>query len=148
MKLPSLNLPTYQFDIKSNEGQLFIYDVIRKKSIQLTPEEWVRQNFVQFLIDKGYSKALMKIEGGLKYNTRLKRSDIVIYNNEGKPQLLVECKSDKVKLQQSHFDQAAVYNQTLKARYLVITNGLQHYCAEMDFKKGNYTFLEDIPGGK
>lgn len=146
MKLPKLNLPVYKFDIKNNEGRLLIYDVIRKKSIVLTPEEWVRQNFMQYLIHEyHYPKALMKIESGLKYNNRLKRSDIMVYDRSGLPFLLVECKSYTTKISQSIFDQVAVYNQTLKAKNIVVTNGMEHFCCEMEFDTNTYRFIEEIP---
>lgn len=144
--LPKLNLPHYEIDIKSSEGKLYVYDIIRKKRVVLTPEEWVRQNFIHHLIKtSGYSKSLIKIESGMKYNQRLKRSDIVVYTRDGNPHLLVECKSFTTKINQSTFDQVAVYNQTIKAKYLMITNGDQHYCCEMDFESNNYKFVDEIP---
>ena len=146
LKLPKLNLPAYQFDIKSNEGRLLIYDVFRKKSIILTPEEWVRQNFLQYLTHEyHYPKSLIKIESGLKFNNRLKRSDIMVYDRDGLPFLLVECKSYTTKISQSIFDQVATYNQTLKAKNIVVTNGMEHFCCEIDFDSNKYKFVEEIP---
>lgn len=146
LKLPKLNLPYYELDIKSSEGKLYVYDIIRKKRIVLTPEEWVRQNLIHHLIKvNGFSKSLIKIESGLKYNQRLKRSDILIYSNDGMPYLLVECKSINTKIHQSTFDQVALYNQTIRAQFVMISNGQEHYCCEMDFENNSFKFIEEIP---
>ncbi|MDH5474675.1 MAG: type I restriction enzyme HsdR N-terminal domain-containing protein [Cyclobacteriaceae bacterium] len=146
MTFPKLNLPSYTFDISNKEDRLLIYDVFRKKQVVLTPEEWVRQNFLQFLIQEHqYPKSLIKVEGGLRYNSKQKRSDILVYTRNGTPFLLVECKSNTIKIGQQTFDQAAVYNQTIKAKYIVITNGLEHYCCQMDFDKNTYSFVEEVP---
>jgi len=146
LTFPKLNLPSYTFDISNKEDRLLIYDVFRKKQVVLTPEEWVRQNFLQFLIQEHqYPKSLIKVEGGLRYNSKQKRSDILVYTRNGTPFLLVECKSNTIKIGQQTFDQAAVYNQTIKAKYIVITNGLEHYCCQMDFDKNTYSFVEEVP---
>lgn len=149
MKLPNLNLPLYELEIKNKEDKPYIFDIVRKKQVRLTPEEWVRQNFIHYLIEQlGYSKALIKVESGLHYNQRIKRSDIVVFNNQALPELLVECKATTIPINQDMFDQAAVYNQTIKAPYLIITNGLDHYCCQVDFENNKISFLETIPSKK
>jgi hypothetical protein len=142
----SLNLPPFEHNIRNTEGKPQIFDNLRKKWLVLTPEEWVRQHFVHYLIHyKQYPKSLIKIEGGLKYNTRSNRSDVVVYNSTGEALLLVECKAAAVPLTQQVFDQAARYNHVVKAKYLVITNGLKHFCCEIDHAAGKYVFLQDVP---
>lgn len=123
-----------------------ILDLIRKKYVVLTPEEWVRQHFVHFLISQmKYPKSLFKIESGLKFNKIQKRSDILIYNRQGKSWMVVECKSPDIKLTQKAFNQIAVYNMTIGAKYLAVTNGLVHYCCEASKALDEATFLSDFP---
>ena len=118
-----LNLPVADLSIKTIDGKEHIFDILRKKHLVLTPEEWVRQHFVHLLLNQyKYPKSLFKIESGLKYNQRNKRSDILVFDRSGNPFLLVECKAHNVKVTQSAFDQAAVYNQTIKAPYLCAHN--------------------------
>ena len=141
-----LNLPAFDCVVKKEDGKVFILDLIRKKYIVLTPEEWVRQHFVNYLITElKYPKALIKIEGGLTFNKLSKRSDIVIFNREGSPWMIVECKSPSQKLSQSTLHQASVYNHTLKAKYVTITNGLRHICCEVDWTAGRTSLLSDLP---
>jgi len=144
--MQSLNLPTYAFRITQNEnGEKYIYDIIRKKPIMLTPEEWVRQHMIHYLHnDLGYPKGLLKVESGVVYNTRLKRSDIVVYTNESKPFILVECKAPSVKISQSTLEQVAMYNKTLNASVIILSNGLTHYTFKLD-KKGELLNLDEIP---
>lgn len=140
-----LNLPEIDCNIRKKGGKMEIFDIIRKKFIVLNPEEWVRQNFIHYLInDLHYPKSLFKVESGVSYNKLRKRSDILIYDRETSPFLLVECKSYKVKLNQGVLEQVGIYNKTLGARYLVITNGLNHFCCEMK-GDGKYKFLSSIP---
>ncbi|MBA3900836.1 MAG: type I restriction enzyme HsdR N-terminal domain-containing protein [Bacteroidetes bacterium] len=142
-----LNLPAYDYKIKSEGLKPRIFDPIRKKYVLLTPEEWVRQHFINYLFTKKkYPLSLMKIEGGLKYNNQNKRSDIVVYNNQGKAVVLVECKAPDVKITADAFEQAARYNQQLKVDYIIVTNGIGHYCSSIDYEKGSFDFLEDVPG--
>jgi hypothetical protein len=144
-----LNLPPYPFKIKREENELFIFDEIRRKYLFLTPEEWVRQHFVQFLIQvKKYPKSLFKLEGGMKLNTQQKRTDILIFNSAGEKVLLVECKAPSVKISQSTFDQIARYNIIHRVPLLAVSNGLNHYFCTIDFEKGTYSFIEDIPDYK
>lgn len=141
-----LNLPDYSFQLETRQGQPCIFDPVRKKFLVLTPEEWVRQNFVQFLIqEKKYPASLIGIEVGLKYNALRKRADVLIYSSAAEPLLLVECKAPSVKISQDTFDQIARYNMQFKVKYLVVTNGLDHYCCEMEYDGPSYRFLKEIP---
>lgn len=141
-----LNFPTCSFRFKNSENKVAIFDEIRKKFVQLTPEEWVRQHTVRFLIDvKKYPKSLINVEKVLKINGMSKRYDVVVFNSDGSIHILVECKSTDVKITQMVFDQIARYNSALKSNYLIITNGLNHYFCKMDFKTEQYLFLETIP---
>ena len=144
--MQKLNLPTYNFKLKSNEKQTLIFDNLRKKYFVLTPEEWVRQHFVQFLIEeKKYPVSLIALEKQLVVNNLKKRTDIVIYNKQGVPDIIVECKAPHIKISQDTFDQIARYNLKLKAKYLIVTNGIEHYFCRMDFENETYIFLNDIP---
>jgi len=149
MDLPPLNLPPYPFKISEQNGQLSLFDVIRKKNIILTPEEWVRQHFVQYLVNqKNYPKTLIKLEGGHKLHGMPKRTDIVVYNPAGEKILLVECKAPFITIDQKTFDQVARYNMVNKVKLLAVTNGLQHYYCQIDFEKHNYQFIEALPDYK
>ena len=144
--MQKLNLPNYQFRIKSNENKLFIFDFIRKKEVVLTPEEWVRQHFLMYLVtEKKYPESLIAVEKKLTINTLTKRTDIVVYNTDGKPAIIVECKAPNVNITQQVFDQIARYNLKLTAQYLIVTNGLQHFYCQIDAENETYLFLEDIP---
>ncbi|UCG29027.1 MAG: type I restriction enzyme HsdR N-terminal domain-containing protein [Bacteroidales bacterium] len=141
-----LNLPTYSFNIKSTGGRNYIFDEIRKKYFLLTPEEWVRQNFVQYLAsEKQYPKSLIGIEMHFRLNKLSKRSDIMVFDKRGEPKVIVECKSPNVKISQDTFDQIARYNMKFRVDYLMVTNGLQHYCCRMDYSGHSYKFLKEIP---
>jgi len=142
----NLNLPAYNYKLKSSENKTYIFDVIRKKYVVLTPEEWVRQHIVHYLInEKGYPKSLINVEKQLIINNLKKRTDIVIFSNAGIPHIIVECKAPSVKITQKTFDQIARYNLKLKANYLMLSNGLQHYIAELDTQKECFAFLKEIP---
>ena len=144
-----LQLPPYPFKITDQNGQLTLFDVIRKKTIVITPEEWVRQHFVQYLINqKNYPKALIKLEGGHKLHGMARRSDIVVHSPAGEKILLVECKAPSVAIDQKTFDQVARYNIVHKVRLLAVTNGLQHYYCRIDFENRVYKFIEELPGYK
>ncbi len=141
-----LNLPLYSFKTKTHGEITKIFDVIRRKYVTLTPEEWVRQNFIQYLVnEKKYPASLIAIEIPISYNTLKKRGDIVTYDKTGAQVVLVECKAPDIKITQSVFDQIARYNLTLKVKYLVVTNGLEHYCCQMDHEKQSYVFLPEVP---
>ena len=141
-----LNLPSYDYKLQKAEGKIWIFDILRKKYVVLTPEEWVRQHFLNYVIDAlKYPKTLIKIEGGLTYNQLQKRSDLVVFNRDGKPWMVIECKSTDVMLSNQTLTQASVYNATLKAKYLVVTNGLSHFYFETDWSSGKITALEQMP---
>ncbi|MFO7923233.1 MAG: type I restriction enzyme HsdR N-terminal domain-containing protein [Bacteroidales bacterium] len=144
--MQSLNLPEYSFKIKSEGQRKYIFDNIRKRYVVLTPEEWVRQNFITWLVrDKKYPASLIAVEMRLKIQRMEKRADIVLFSRQGKPLVIVECKAPGVKISQIVFDQAARYNLDMKAEYLVVSNGLAHYCAKLDHKAGSWEFVRDIP---
>jgi predicted type IV restriction endonuclease len=141
-----LNFPSYSFRFKNSENKVAIFDQTRKKFIILTPEEWVRQHTVQYLLqDKNYPKSYLNVEKLLKINDISKRYDIVVFQPNGTIFLLVECKAPEVNITQKTFDQIAQYNLTLKAQYLMVTNGLNHYFCQMDFENEKYIFLEELP---
>lgn len=144
--MQKLNFPSYNFRLKNNENKVSIFDAIRKKFIILTPEEWVRQNVVQFLmVEKKYPKSLINVEKILKINGLSKRYDVVVFNSDGSILILIECKAPLITITQNTFDQIARYNLTLKASYLMVTNGLKHYFCQMDFENEKYQFLQDLP---
>ena len=144
--MQKLNLPEYNFNFRVYKNKQQIFDSIRKKYIALTQEEWVRQNFVKWLItEKNYPTGLIAIEKELTLNDLKKRYDIVIYNSKHSPAMLIECKAPKVEITQKVFDQASRYNLSLKVNYLVITNGIIHYCCYIDLEKGTYNFVDQVP---
>ena len=141
-----LNLPTFDFRLKKENSVVFIFDVIRKKYVKLTPEEWVRQHVVHFLLNqKQYPASLMNVEVGMEIQTMRRRADIVCYESDGGVRLITECKAPEVKITQSVFEQIAQYNMCLKAKYLLVTNGLEHFVCEINAEQKTYTFLQDIP---
>ena len=141
-----LNLPAFDCVVKKEEGKFFILDIIRKKYLVLTPEEWVRQHFINYLVTElKYPKALIKIEGGLTFNKLSKRSDIVVFNRNGEPWMIVECKAPNQKINQSTLRQASVYNHTLRGKYLTVTNGLVHICCEVNWNEGKTAVLTALP---
>jgi len=141
-----LNLPEFEVRTQVQHNQEFIYDQFRKKYVLLTPEEWVRQHFLHYLVHHlGYPRTLVKVESGLEVNKLSKRTDILVYDQQVKPHLLVECKASHVALSGKTFDQLSAYNQAIKAKYLVITNGLKHYCCLMDYQQNSYQFQEAMP---
>lgn len=145
-QLQPLNLPPHPFKITEVNGQLTLFDEIRKKTIIITPEEWVRQHFVQYLIkQKKYPKTLIKLEGGHRLHGKAKRSDIVVYNKAGEKVLLVECKAPGVAITQKVFEQIARYNMVHKIELLAVTNGLEHYYCIIDFDNSSYRFVQDLP---
>ena len=144
--MQNLNLPTYPFKIKKVGEKYYIFDTIRKKDILLTPEEWVRQHFIQFLLqEKGYKASLLAVEKEIKVNNLKKRFDILVFNNKGEHEIIVECKAPQIRITQAVFDQIARYNLKLNAKYLVVTNGLEHYYCKMDTENQRYIFLKDLP---
>ncbi len=144
--MQNLNFPTYSFRFKNSENITHIFDVIRKRFVVLQAEEWVRQHCVHYLIhEKKYPISLINVEKTILINGLKKRYDIVVFNPDGSLAIVVECKAPKVKITQAAFDQIARYNLVLKAPYLMVTNGLNHYFCSMNHVLGNYEFLETIP---
>ncbi len=141
-----LNLPQYPFRIKSKENKLYIFDRNRKKEVLLTDEEWVRQHFVEYLVnDKDYPRSLIAVEKQCTVENMTKRTDIMVFDRKGEAEIIVECKAPHVKISQSTFDQIARYNLQMKANYLIVTNGLEHFICQMDHEAREYKFLKDIP---
>ncbi|MGB0391076.1 MAG: type I restriction enzyme HsdR N-terminal domain-containing protein [Salibacteraceae bacterium] len=141
--MQELNLPQYEFKLKPGPTGPLIFDSIRKKFLVLTPEEWVRQNYIEYLhFEFGYPKSLMRLEQPMKYNRMDKRSDIVCYGNGGNPLLIVECKRPTVKITQKTFDQIARYNMVLKVPYMAVTNGLTHFYCKINHEEKTYLFIE------
>lgn len=142
--MQALNFPHYSFRIQMRGQNKYIFDTFRKKYVKLTPEEWVRQHMARYLTDTlGYPSSLLAIEQGLHIHQLQRRADIVAYNNQAQPVLLVECKAPSVAINQKTLEQAAQYNQQLQVNYWVFTNGLTHYC--LHFQTGQYRLLTKIP---
>lgn len=141
-----LNLPSFEIKLRGTKAQPQIFDILRKKYIALTPEEWVRQHFVHFLVEhKGYPAALMANEIQLKVGEKTLRADSVLYSRDLKPRMIIEYKAPHIPITQKVFDQISIYNMLLHVDYLVVSNGLQHYICKMDYNDKKYLFLEDIP---
>ena len=141
-----LNLPAYDFRYRTEGEICFVLDVYRKRFVKLTPEEEVRQRFARYLVEeKGYPASLIMTEYSLKLNKLSRRCDILVHKPAGHPALLVECKAPEVKISQASFDQVARYNLAFKVSYLIVTNGLKHYCCQIDFETEKITFLKEIP---
>lgn len=144
--MQELNFPHYTFKIKTSENKTVIFDIVRKKYVVLTPEEWVRQHVIHFLhFQKKYPLSLMSVEKQVKVNSLTRRTDVVVYNNMGNPFIIVECKAPSVSISQNTFDQIARYNLSLDANYLYVTNGLSHYYSIMDHQNQSYIFLPKLP---
>jgi predicted type IV restriction endonuclease len=144
--MDNINLPAFPFRLRENQGKQQIFDDIRKKYVALTPEEWVRQHFVKFLqLQCGYPATLMAIEMPVSVNGLKQRADIVVYNRMGKPSVIVECKAPSVAIDNQVFDQAARYNLKLNVSYLMVTNGLVHFCAKLDYENSTYAMMQKPP---
>ena len=142
----SLNLPSFEIKLKEKDGKTIIFDVLRKRYVALTPEEWVRQHFVHYLLkDKGYPSSLMANEVFVKLNGTSKRCDTVLYRQDLKARMIIEYKAPNIEITQKVFDQITRYNMVLKVDYLVVSNGLQHYCCKIDYHEMSYHFLPEIP---
>jgi hypothetical protein len=142
-----LNLPAINnVELKKSADKILIFDFLRKRYIVLTPEEWVRQHFIHYLVyHLHYPKALIKVEGGLTFNTLRKRSDIVVFDREGNPWMVVECKAPDLTLSDRTIQQASTYNHSLKAKYLVITNGMANICCEINWDSRHTVVLDAMP---
>jgi type I site-specific restriction endonuclease len=146
-KMQRLNLPTYLFNTKSENGRTYILDSIRRKYIVLTPEEWVRQNIIRYLNEeKKYPLSLMSVETGFKLNKLQKRTDIMVFGRDGKAIAIIECKAPDVKITKQVFEQIVRYNLSFKVRFLIVTNGMEHFCCRLDHETNGHEFLKDIPG--
>ncbi len=144
--MQQLNLPPYMASIVTKEGRQMIFDVLRRRHVALTPEEWVRQHFVHYLMEhKGYPKGLLVNETELRIGDKRLRCDTVLYDKELQPRMIIEYKAPQITIQQKTFDQISVYNLLLHADFLVVSNGLQHYCCQMDYERRSYRFLTEIP---
>ncbi|MEY2630262.1 MAG: hypothetical protein RLZZ469_1159 [Bacteroidota bacterium] len=144
--MQNLNFPAYSFRFKNSENKVSIFDEIRKKFIILTPEEWVRQHTIQFLLqEKKYPKSYINAEKTITINGTTKRYDLVVFKPNGELFLLVECKAPEVTISQQTFDQIARYNLKLNADYLMVTNGVNHYFCEMNLEEEKYIFLKELP---
>lgn len=141
-----LNLPPYGVKVRGTQQKPEIFDMLRRKYVALTPEEWVRQHFVHWLIEhKGYPKGLLGNELELRIGEKRLRCDSILYNKVMKPVMIIEYKAPTVALTQRVFDQITAYNILLHVDYLVMSNGLQHFCCRMDYAHRTYTFLKEIP---
>lgn len=140
-----LNLPHYEFSV-TQSPPIKIFDFIRKKYVALTPEEWVRQNFLKYLVEvKNYPSSLIFLEQTLNVFKIQKRCDAVVYDKKGTPLMIIEFKAPEVAITQKVFDQIARYNISLNVIYLIVSNGLKHFCCSIDPTSKSYHFLEDIP---
>ncbi|MBR1427966.1 MAG: type I restriction enzyme HsdR N-terminal domain-containing protein [Prevotella sp.] len=141
-----LNLPPYEIKISNKNGKTMIFDQLRRKYVALTPEEWVRQHFIHFLIDhKGYPQGLLTNEVQLQIGEKRLRCDTILYDKSLQPRMIIEYKAPSIAISQKVFDQITIYNFLLKVDYLIVSNGIQHYCCRMDYDNQRYCFLEDIP---
>lgn len=141
-----INLPSYEIKLRQTGGNQQIFDILRRKYVALTPEEWVRQHFVHFLIEhKGYPKGLLANEVELRLGEKKLRCDTVLYNRVLQPQMIIEYKAPTITLTQRVFDQISAYNLLLHVDFLVVSNGLRHYCCRMNYENHTYEFLRDIP---
>jgi len=144
--MQKLNLPEYSFRTKNTNGKDYIFDPLRKKFVRLTPEEWVRQNFVKFMIsEKKYVPSLIAVETLVKVNENPQRADLVIFDRSANPILIAEFKAPNIKISQQSFDQIVRYNMPLRVKFLIVSNGLEHYCCSMNYIENNYSFLTEIP---
>jgi hypothetical protein len=142
----NLIFPLVDFRVSKEAGKTAVFDIIRRKFIVLTPEEWVRQHLVHYMIDHlKYPKALINVEDGLRVNKMQKRSDVVIHNRRGSIFMIAECKSFKIKLKQGAMDQLSNYNQRYKAAYLALTNGRELFLCQMDYERKSAQFISEFP---
>lgn len=142
----NLNLPPFDIKVKKIDGRLSVFDKVRRKYVALTPEEWVRQHFVNYLVsEKGYPESLIANEIQINLNQQKKRCDTVVYDRDAIPLVIIEYKAPEVGITQNVFDQIVQYNIVLKVRYLIVSNGLNHYCCKVDYKNHTFAYLPDIP---
>ena len=141
-----LNLPAYEIRLGGTREKPEIFDFLRRRFVKLTPEEWVRQHFVHWLVEhKGYPKGLLGNEIELRLGEKKLRCDSILYDQQAQPKMIIEYKAPTIELTQKVFDQISAYNLLLHVDYLVVSNGLQHYCCKMNYEQNCYDFLTDIP---
>lgn len=141
-----LNLPKYEIKVQQDGDNQLIFDVLRRKYVALTPEEWVRQHFIHYLIEhKGYPSTMLANEVQLQVGDKSLRADSVLYDQQLRPRMIIEYKAPTVAITQKVFNQIFAYNLLLKADYLIVTNGLSHYICKIEYNTQSYTFLEEIP---
>lgn len=146
IQLPSLNLPRIEPTLQEKDGKMMIFDILRKKYLMLTPEEWVRQHWISFLVKNlNFPKGLLALEKGLMYNQLQKRTDLVVWDKEGNPYLLIECKASQIRLTQKTLEQACLYQKKLQTKFLILTNGIQHICLGWDEKNQTFAKQKDFP---
>lgn len=144
--MAELKLPAYNAKVVVKDGKRNIFDPLRRKYVALTPEEWVRQHFINFLIScKGYPGSLLANEIAITLNGTSKRCDSILFDRQGQPQMIVEYKAPTVKITSKVFDQIVRYNIVLKVKFLIVTNGIDHYCCKVDYQNNRCVFLQDIP---
>ncbi len=144
--MQQLNLPAASLNIQDRSGKLYVFDLFRKRYVMLTPEEWVRQHFLRYLHEhKAYPAGLIAVEASLKYNRMARRADAIIYGSSGKPLMIIECKAAHIPISQDVFDQVARYNFPFGVAFLVVTNGLQHFCMLRDAASQEWVALNEIP---
>lgn len=141
-----LNLPPFEVNIRGTREKPQVFDFLRNRFVALTPEEWVRQHFTHWLVEhKGYPKGLLGNEIELKVGDKRLRCDSILYDKSAQPQMILEYKAPTIQIQQKVFNQISAYNLLLHVDYLLVSNGLEHYCCRMDYKHHRYTFLQEIP---
>lgn len=142
----ALNLPSFDIKVKKQDGKLFVLDHLRRKYVALTPEEWVRQHFINYLIEeKGYPVSLIANETQIVLNRQKKRCDTVVYDRNTQPLVIVEYKASDVKISQEVFNQIVRYNIVLRVKYLIVSNGMEHYCCKMDYENQTFDYLQNVP---
>jgi hypothetical protein len=147
--MDTLNLPEAELKVTTRAGKPYVFDILRRKHVSLTPEEWVRQQFVHYLIDqKGYPAECIGNEVSITLNGTKKRCDSVVYGQNAQPLMIIEYKAPSVEITQQVFEQISRYNIRLRVRWLVVSNGLQHYCCQIDYTEGTCKFVDDIPSYK
>tara|TARA_B100000780_G_scaffold63216_1_gene41147 strand:+ start:5134 stop:5571 length:438 start_codon:yes stop_codon:yes gene_type:complete len=140
-----LNFPSFEFRLKNRNNKSYIFDIIRKKFILLTPEEWVRQHVINYLINHRVSKNHINVERKIVINKLTKRFDVVVFKRDGSVKLLVECKAPNIKIDQKVFDQISIYNKSLSAEFMMITNGLVHFFFKINNSTKTYNFIKEFP---
>lgn len=145
-KMNRLNLPQYKINVSNRNGRTVIFDDLRRKFVSLTPEEWVRQHFIHFLIEhKGYPKELLANEVEIMCGQKRLRCDSVLYDKSMQPQMIIEYKAPEIALTQKTLNQISAYNMLMKVDYLIISNGMQHFCCKTDYENRKFVLLKDIP---